>query len=244
LDDTVADPDTDEEHQLPAITARAITMRGPWGPVYGPLDLEVQQGGVTALIGPAGPGRTAVLMTLAGRMKPVAGSLEVLGRTRATAIFEHSALAGIEELDAVNESVMVRDIVTEQLRWNAPWYRLIRRADGADLARVCAPVFGPLAPPDLDAYVDQLTELDALLLRIALVNTDTPPLLVVGSLDQVDEDGARAELVRRLVELGERQTVVTASANPVPDGLGVRAQVPLVNISHAELSTRDQKGAD
>jgi hypothetical protein len=54
---------------------------------------------------------------------------------------------------------------------------------------------------------------------------------VVGSLDQVDEDDSRVELVRRLVALGEDQTVVTASANSVPDGLGVRAQI-----------TIDQKG--
>ena len=88
-------------------------------------------------------------------------------------------------------------------------------------------MFGPLPVPELTAYVDELTELDAVLLRIALANTANPPLLVVGSLDQVDEDDSRAELVRRLVELGERQTVVTASANEVPDGLGVRVQVPV-----------------
>ena len=31
----------------PAVIARAITMHGPWGPVYGPVDLDVQAGGVT-----------------------------------------------------------------------------------------------------------------------------------------------------------------------------------------------------
>jgi ABC-type sugar transport system ATPase subunit len=243
LDGTVPDPDPDEQ-QPPAIVAIAITMRGPWGPVYGPVDLEVQRGGVTVLIGPAGSGRTALLMTLAGRMKPMGGSLNVLGQTRASKIFEHCALAGVEELDGVYESVTVRDLVTEQLRWSAPWYRLVRRADADDLARLCGPVFGPLPLPELDAYVDQLTELDAVLLRIALANIGSPPVLVVGSLDQVDDDGDRAELVRRLVALGEGQTIVTASANPVADGLGVRAQVPLVNINHAELTARDQKGVD
>ena len=200
-------------------------MRGPWRPVYGPLDLRIPRGGLTVLRAAPGSGRTALLMTLAGRMKPSGGTLDVLGRTRASAIFAHSALAGVEVLDGVSESVTVRDLLTEQMRWDAAWYRLVRRADAADLTRVCGPVFGALPLPGLTDYVDQLTELDALLLRIALANTATPPLLVVGSLDQVDEDDGRAELVRRLVDLGERQTVVTASANPIPDGLGVRVQV-------------------
>ncbi|MCW2730123.1 MAG: hypothetical protein JWR13_939 [Mycobacterium sp.] len=96
-------------------------MRGPWGPVYGPVDLEVARGGVTVLVGPAGSGRTALLMTIAGRMKPMRGSLEVLGQTRASAIFGRSALAGVEEIDGVSESVTVRDLITEQMRWDAAW---------------------------------------------------------------------------------------------------------------------------
>jgi energy-coupling factor transporter ATP-binding protein EcfA2 len=224
LDGTVTEPDI-VEPEPPAIVARGIAVRGPWGPVYGPLDLEIPRGGLTVLVAAPGSGRTALLMTLAGRMKPTSGTLDVMGDTRASAIFGRSAIAGVTELDGVSESVTVRDLLTERMRWDAAWYRLVRRADADDLARVCGPVFGPLPLPALTAYVDQLTEVDALLLRIALANTVAPPLLVVGSLDQVDEDGSRAELVRRLVDLGERQTVVTASANPVSTELGVRAQV-------------------
>jgi hypothetical protein len=160
-------------------------------------------------------------------MKPTAGPLEVMGETNARTVFGCSALAGIEELDAVYESVTVADLVTEKLRWDAPWYRRVRRADDADLARVCAPVFGAVPLPELGSYVDELTELQALLLRVALANTAAPPLLVVGGVDQVAEDESRMELVRRLVDVGERQTVVTASANPVPEGLGIRLQLPL-----------------
>jgi ABC-type uncharacterized transport system ATPase subunit len=226
LDETVVEPDTLEE-QPSAIVAKAISMAGPWGPVYGPTSLEIPRGGLTVLLVPPGSGRTALLMALAGRMKPTAGTLEVMGETNVRTVFGHSALAGIEELDAVYESVTVADLVTEKLRWDAPWYRRVRRADDADLARVCAPVFGALPLPDLRSYVDELTELQALLLRVALANTTAPPLLVVGGVDQVAEDESRMELVRRLVDVGERQTVVTASANPVPDGLGVRLQLPL-----------------
>ncbi|WP_343599279.1 ATP-binding cassette domain-containing protein [Mycobacterium sp.] len=200
-------------------------MTGPWGPVYGPIDLDVDVGGVTVLRGPPGSGRTALLATLAGRMKPSGGTVTVLGRTRATDIFAVAALAGIDELDSTAESVTVRDVITEQRCWDAPWYRRIPRAGDDDVAAVCAPVFGDLPPPRCDDFVEELPQLDGLLLRIAVANTGRPPLLVVGSVDQVDSDTDRDILMRRLVELGRHQTVLTASVNPVPAELGVRAEI-------------------
>jgi predicted ABC-type transport system involved in lysophospholipase L1 biosynthesis ATPase subunit len=221
-------------------------MTGPWGPAFGPLDLDVDAGGVTALMGPAGSGRTALLMTLAGRMKPSSGAVTVFGHSLARDIFAVSALAGIEELDSVSESVTVRDLITEQSRWDAPWYRLVPRAGEAEQEAMCRPVFGDLPLPRLTEYVEELNELDGLLLRIALANTARPPLLVVGSVDQVTSDRNRETLIRRLVDLGERQTVISATVNDIPAGLGVRAQIPVAHLERAELTrstlTQDEKG--
>ena len=214
-------------------------MTGPWGPVYGPLDLEIARGGVTVLQCPAGAGRTALMMTLAGRMRPVAGELTVLGQTRASAIFDLAALAGIDEIDTVAESVTVRDLITEKLRWDAPWYRLVRRAGADDLARVCAPVFGELALPPLGEYVYELDELDGLLLRIALANTRRPPLLVVGQSDQVTGEHNRDLLLARLIALGGEQTVITASVDSVDDPQ-VRAQLEVTNVTRAELVSHEE----
>jgi ABC-type multidrug transport system ATPase subunit len=231
----------DEPAAPPAITARGIRVSGPWGPVYGPVDLDVPDGGLTVLICPPGTGRTALLMTLAGRMSPNDGTLTVLGATRAREVFKLAALAGVDEIDTVPESVTVRDLLTEQLRWNAAWYRLIRRADDEDLRRVCAPVFGDLPLPHLDQFVEQLGELDAILLRIALADTTTPRLLVVGSLDSVANDQERALLLDRLVDLGARQTIVISSSNPLPDDSPC-LQIAVANTTAAELVDQ-QKGA-
>jgi ABC-type glutathione transport system ATPase component len=214
-------------------------MRGPWGPVYGPIDLDIDAGGVTALVCPAGSGRTALLMTLAGRMRPVAGELVVFGLRRTNDIFAASALAGIDELDTVSESVTVRDLITEQLRWDAAWYRLIRRADESALAAVCGHVFGDLPLPPLTEYFEELSELDRLLLRIALANTSRPPLLVVGQLDFVTSDRNRDVLIGRLVDLGRRQTVVTATVNEI-SGHDVR-QLPVANTSRADAAGTTEK---
>lgn len=218
----------------PAVVARGITMRGPWGPVYGPVDLEIPDGGVTVLVCPAGTPRDALLMTIAGRMKAMSGQLAVLGATRAKRIFPMCALAGINELDTVSESVTVRDLITEQLRWDASWYRFIGQAKQDDLVRVCAPVFGDLPLPPLMEYFELLSELDQLLLRIALANTRRPPLLVVGNLDVVTSDTNRDTLIERLIDLGRAQTVVTATVNGVV-GHAVRAQIAVPNTDRAQL---------
>lgn len=210
-----------------AVAARGITQTGPWGSVYGPLDLTILLGGLTILQAPAGPGRTALQMTLAGRMKPKAGSLTVMGHTGAAKIFGVSALAAIEDLDSVYASVRVVDLVTEQLRWDASWYRLIRRADEASYEQVCRPVFGDRKLPPLDEYVENLSELDGILLRVALANTRRPPLLVVGNIDQVTSDQNQRVLVRRLAALGQQQTVITCTVNHVDPALGHRSQVPV-----------------
>jgi ABC-type cobalamin/Fe3+-siderophores transport system ATPase subunit len=207
--------------------------------VYGPVDLEIPDGGLNVLMCPAGSGRTALLMTIAGRMAPQSGTLTVFGAGRARDIFAKSALAGIDELDTVPESVTVRDLITEQLRWDSPWYRMVPRADAEALNALCTRVFGPHPLPPLDEYFEELTELDRLLLRIALANTGRPPLLVVGHLDFVTSDVNRALLIERLIDLGHGQTVVTATVNDI-DHDGIRSRIPVANTDRAELS---QKGA-
>jgi ABC-type cobalamin/Fe3+-siderophores transport system ATPase subunit len=225
----------EEPEEQTAVVARAIRVSGPWGPVYGPIDLTIPAGGLNVLVCPAGSGRTALMMTLAGRMRPTSGELTVAGARRAQDIFALSALAGVDELDTVPESVTVANLITEQLRWNASWYRLIPKADEATLIRVCAPVFGELPVPALGEYFEALSELDRLLLRIALANIRRPPMLVVGSVDNVTCDANRDLLIKRLIDLGGSQTVVTATVN----GAGahpVRSQLAVPNTDRAELS--------
>ncbi|WP_111511565.1 hypothetical protein [Mycobacterium kyogaense] len=241
MSDVSPDPGAEDRAPELAVIARGLTLRGPWGPVYGPVDLDVTAGGVTVMVCPAGSGRTALSMTLAGRMRPTSGSLTVFGRTSARDIFAVAALAGIDELDTVAESVTVGDLITEQLRWDAPWYKLIGRADDDDLVRVCGPVFGELPLPPRSEFVEELTELDGLLLRIALANTRRPELLVVGNLEQVTSDRQRDLLVDRLVDLGRAQTVLTASVNGVAARPGLR-EVPVANVSRAELAAHPKGG--
>lgn len=217
-----------------AVVARGIAQKGPWGQVYGPLDLDIPMGGLTVLRAEPGPGRTALQMTIAGRMKAKTGRLDVLGRTSARAIFKVASLAGVAALDDVYASVRVVDLLTEKMRWDAPWYRLIRRSTEQDLERICRPVFGDLPLPDLTAYVEELSELDGLLLRVALANTRRLPLLVVGNIDQVSSDDDQRILISRLAELGTGQTVVTTTVNRIDPALGYRALIDVPSMLPGE----------
>ncbi|GAA4671865.1 ATP-binding cassette domain-containing protein [Gordonia humi] len=195
-----------------AVVARGLEKTS----VYGPLDLDIPVGGLTVLTGPAGSGRTCLLLTLAGRMKPKSGDLSVMGETRPKRIFARAAIGAVDDLDAVYDAVTVGALVTEKRRWDAPWYRLIV-SSAQSVEDVCRPVFGPLPVPDPKAYVEDLSELDVFLLRVALANTKRPPLLVAGAVDQLSSTADQYTALARLVELGREQTVITATSNPVDD---------------------------
>ncbi|MFD6857775.1 ATP-binding cassette domain-containing protein [Rhodococcus sp. NPDC060090] len=225
-----SDSDGSAWGQIPGslVSARAIELHGPWGHVFGPLDLDIDEGGVTVVSGQAGAARTALLMALCGRMRLTRGSLTILGfENKPAKVLARSAIACMNELDDVQPSVTVRDIVTEQKRWDSPWYKFVPRVDAAGVADTCAEVFGDVPLPSLNAFVDDLPEIQQLLLRIAVANTRRPPLLVVGRIDKIADDMERAILLERLVALGERQSVITADVNPLEPGTGVRAVVDM-----------------
>lgn len=65
----------------PVIRARQLQLDGKRGRIYGPVDLDLEPGSLTLITGRAGSGKTSLLLTLVGRMKPNRGSdLTVLGR--------------------------------------------------------------------------------------------------------------------------------------------------------------------
>ncbi|MCJ0902048.1 ATP-binding cassette domain-containing protein [Rhodococcus sp. ARC_M6] len=217
-----------------ALVARDLTLDGPWGPVFGPINLDTAAGGVTVIEGSSGSGRTSLLLALSGRLKPSSGSLNVFGRTHPRDIFKICSIAGFEGIDELAESVTVRDLITEQIRWDAPWYKLIGRAGKPELSAVCTPVFGDHPLPRLGQYVSDLGELEATLLRIAVANTKKPAVLVIDDLEQVRRDSERAYLVERLADLGRHQTIICSTVNPLPDGSPAESVTLLEDVTNPE----------
>jgi|GEM_PF-405347 ABC-type dipeptide/oligopeptide/nickel transport system ATPase subunit len=196
------------------VSARKIELKGQWGQVFGPLDLDLEKGGVTVLTAPPGAARTALMMALCGRMKINSGTLRVFDHVNdQPAVFQDSSICCFDELDGFQPSVTVQDLVTEQRRWEAHWYEWIPLATTEDVKAMCGYLFDDRPVPPIDAFMADLPELDQMLMRIGVANTRRKPLLVVGRLDHMADDEQRHALMRKLIELGKEQSIITADVN-------------------------------
>lgn len=202
-----------------AVEARELRLDGKRGRIYGPVDLALGIGSLTLVTGRAGSGKTALLLTLAGRMRPNRGShLTVLGKAlpgQASAVQHASSAVGIHGLDDLDEEVSVGATIREREAWLAPWYRIVRAVDDERVDRVLAPVFGEATTPTAKQLVHELDEADNLLLRIALAVLSEPALLVVDDIDQLHDTEGRGRVwqaLRRLADSGV--TVIVSAASP------------------------------
>lgn len=203
----------------PAVSAARLQLDGRRGRIFGPIDLTIPAGSLNLLTGPAGSGKTSLLLTLVGRMRPNRGSdLEVLGRRlplHAQAVQRRSSAVGVHGLDDLDEEVTVAATVRERQAWLARWYQIVRTPDDAGVAEVCEAVFGDTPAPRAKQLVHELNEADNLMLRISLATLSRPELIVVDDIDSLhDTDGRRRvwEALHGLADGGATVVVSAASA--------------------------------
>lgn len=196
------------------IVTAGLGADGEHGPLFSGVDLELGQG-LHAIQMPGGWGQTALLLALAGRLKPAYGTLTVRGDSEPRAIRKHCAIAAFDDIDELEETVSVQTVVAEQRRWLSPWYAQVPiEAGEAELARV----FGEMAPPAAHTYISELSDLELFLLRITLALFSNRTILVVGDLEQVRDMSRRAVAVERLGAIAATgRTVVVGVSNPLGD---------------------------
>lgn len=202
----------------PAILAGELTLRASRGPVYGPLDLQIPTGWLVALVGGPGSGRTSLLLTLAGRMRPTAGTLQVLGhrlpRGRRT-VQAHCALACFDQVDTPDEALTMAELLRERAEITVPlWRRPMRLAD-PPMDDMLTTVFGE-SLPDPATQVWHLTPLQVAQLQVAIALIGNPQILVVDDVDDLREPAAQAAFWQTLQRVtGRGVTVVAATTSTI-----------------------------
>ncbi|UPO77729.1 ATP-binding cassette domain-containing protein [Arthrobacter sp. Helios] len=205
----------------PVITAEGLSLSAARGRVYGPLSFDVPDP-LSVFCGPAGSGRTSLLLTLAGRMKAGSGTLKVLGHAlprEARAVQKETAIAGFAGIDELEPGVTVGQAVRERMAWLAPWWTFVPKTTDRQVSRVCGPVFGGRHIPPASAVIWNLDEADQFLLRISLALLSGPRILFVDDIEQVHSAGARRLVWERLAAIAADGTAVVVGAASQDSGL-------------------------
>lgn len=176
----------------PLIVAHGLTLGLPFGVSYGNVDLSIPRGCVCAIVAENNQGKTELLLSLAGRMKPWGGTLEVAGYSLPRRRAKVRRMSGMGFFDRVNEVqpvLSVKNVAAAEL--NLYSLRSGRRATEAFLKE-----WG------LDSVakqkVESLDRFTYVRLGIALGMVGDPLILVV---DDIESDLTRHQSLKLMEEL-------------------------------------------
>ncbi|MFI1000887.1 ATP-binding cassette domain-containing protein [Streptomyces galbus] len=213
-----------------SLDVRGLGLRGPRGWAYRGVRVAAEPGALVAVAGASGSGRTSLLLTLTGRMRPTEGTALVGGLAlprRMAAVRRVSALAhvpGVTDLDpALTVAEHLRERALLQRRFGDSVRGLLRpRRDRARAARQridraldAAGLDPRVLPKGPRTAVRDLERVEALRLSVALALVGRPRLLGVDDVDlklSADERAEVWELLRSLTEDGTTVVAVCAEA--------------------------------
>lgn len=102
----------------PFVKTEGLSLKTPVGPVYEGVSLEVERGKVCCIYGEQGSGKTSLMLTLCGRMKPSRGRATVAGHDlhkKYRLIRRMSGLSFIPGLNDVQSFLEVKRITAAEL---------------------------------------------------------------------------------------------------------------------------------
>ena len=106
--------------------------------VFGPVDLAVPAGGLLVVEGPAGSGKSSLLLTLGGRMRPTSGDVAVGGLDvprQSRQVRRTVGLGPFADVNDLDDALTVEQHLAERLVMHHPWWRpTVGRARVLELA--------------------------------------------------------------------------------------------------------------
>ncbi|MEV8040784.1 ABC transporter ATP-binding protein [Arthrobacter sp. NPDC080082] len=216
------------------LSVHQLSVKGRRVPLLPPTSLQASRGELLLVTGDRQDQRTALALTLSGRMKPSAGTVEWDRHGRIKQLRQRAAVVDAPGVNEPEPHLSVRDLVTEDLALvprryrgallSTPWLKVNRFED----------IAGAWAD---DLAADRRLEL---LTALALANPRTD-LLVVDSPDR--HSGDPADWLPRLEELAYdagRPLAVVATVAAVPAGW----TGPVTAIGNAAPAVEAAEGAE
>lgn len=183
------------------ISARNLELKNLIGKPYSKVSLDVKQGEVFAIRGRNGSGKTALLLTLAGRMLFTGGTLEILGYKmplRAGKVHQRIALALFEGLNDLSDAQLVRNAVAAEFEL---WGRKAQKSEVDaylhewNLVDLSTKRIGDLSKEQLTA------------LGVQLAWVGHPDIIVVDDIESGLTKTQSEALMQRLIHLARSRNV-------------------------------------
>lgn len=178
----------------PFVVARGLTLKLPFRGAYENVNLDIMRGELCAVVAENNRGKTELLLTIAGRMKPTSGTVAVAGwplPRKRSRVRRLSGMGFFERVNDVQPVLSVGQVMSAEL--NLYSRRSGRRAVGRYLQEWG---FEGVA----SKKVEELERFAYVRLGIALGMVGDPQLLVV---DDVENDLTRHESEKLMEELKE-----------------------------------------
>ncbi len=193
------------------LSVNQLQVKGRRDPLLPATSLQAKRGELLLVSGDRQDQRTALALTLSGRMKPSGGAVSWDGNARIKQLRLASALVDSPGVNEPEQHLSVRDLVTEDLAL------IPRRYRGALLSKPWLKVnsFEDIA----DLWTEQLQPARRmeLLTALALANPHTD-LLVIDSPDRHSADASDwLPRLQRLADDAGRQLAVVATVTALPD---------------------------
>lgn len=210
------------------IKTSGLTLKTPLGRVYENVDFSASKGEVVAVFGNEGCGKTALLLTLAGRMKASSGAASVAGfdlKKKYNKVRALSNITIVHRLNDVTENVRVREILAAELMTVG---KSGRRANvDAYLKNWALSDVADTKFSDLESYDEKMFD-------IALACAGDPDLLMVDEIQHGLTQHQSLKIVGFLRELA-REKNMTILVATVEYDIARRCDKVLVFTPEAEL---------
>jgi ABC-2 type transport system ATP-binding protein len=188
--------------------------------VFRGVDLALPAGSVTAVAGPAGSGRSMLLLTLAGRARPSAGTLTIAGESHRTRLRQAVTVARISESVELEPELRVAEHIREAALL----------ASGPFDAHWARDLVGSTA--DTGILAAELPTDESVLLSVALAVAGRPVAVVVDDVDLGASVVQQQRIWRALRSVADAGIAVIATT--VDGDIAVSAGATVVRLEAAD----------